>query len=164
MNRRRVLASVPIGMLVPGCVENIASLGATATPTAVTQRGTGQFTVTVVSVRQHHRTATPRPTVSGSFDCTAKTATIDGWLSTSSCRTVAIREVRDDGTADRLTVELFDRWDQTVEPEEVDCAGVTYNYRLRVKAREGLPGELRIVHRSHREEPPERFTVTNDDC
>lgn len=164
MNRRQVLASIPVGMLAPGCLEALPSLGPTSTPTAVTQKRTEQFTVTVGNVQPHHSTDTARPPVSGTFDCTAKTVSLDGWLSTSSCRTVAIQSVGYDGSANRLTIVLFDKWDASSDPEEITCTGVTYTYKIRVEARDALQAELRIIHRTHWDEPPRRFTVTNDDC
>lgn len=176
MDRRQVLVSLPVGLLVSGCVEatsGIRKQNGTDTPT---QRQSQPFMAEIIEVRYAKQPqtdgATPprgddgnyRQTVTATFDCAEKTILVDGWLFTSSCRRVTIKSRSYDEADDRLTLVLFPKWDDPKPPEKVDCAGAKYHYRIQVTAQNTLPGEIRVVYEWPDGEQPTRFTVPNDEC
>ncbi len=69
----------------------------------------------------------PAESVTGTFDCDAATATVDGVLRTSSCRTVALGPTSRDTETDRARLSIFSRWDVSSPPSDVDCGGVAYD-------------------------------------
>jgi hypothetical protein len=104
-------------------------------------------------------------TVTARFDCAAATATLDGQLSTSSCRTVALGAFAVDSAANTARLAVVPRWDEASPPRETDCAGATYAYRVRLDAagaEEGLPRELTVVHERPDGREGRRFAVVGD--
>ncbi|WP_458210244.1 hypothetical protein [Haladaptatus sp. NG-SE-30] len=105
-----------------------------------------------------------RQTVTATFDCAEKTVLVEGWLFTNSCRRVTIKSYSYDEGNDRLRLVLYPKWDDPKPPEKVDCAGAKYHYRIRVTARNTLPGEIRVVYEWPDGAQPTRFPVPNDEC
>lgn len=176
MDRRQVLLSLPIGLLASGCVETASHLGEQNETDMPTESQSQPFTAEIIEVRfdkpQQDEGPTPprgddgnyRQTVTATFHCAEKTAHLEGWMFTSSCRKVTIKSRSYDEAEDRATLVLFPEWDDPKSPEKVDCAGAKYHYKIRVTARNTLPGEIRIVYEWPDGAEPTRFTVPNDQC
>ena len=175
MNRRTVLLSLPSGLLA-GCVSDSPSTGQQNGPDTSAHTQSEAFSAKIVDVRydKPHESESPTPprgddgnyqqTVSATFDCTTDGAMLEGWLFTSSCRTVSIDSLSYDEDTDRVTLVLYPKWDDPEPPEEVDCAGAKYYYRIRLEAKETLPAEIRTVYQSPDKQNTLEITMANNDC
>lgn len=130
------------GLTLTGCLSDVSSsLGRTPEPSKRLSSGAVTATVTDRTVIG----TAGAESVTGTVDCEAATATLEGRFSTSSCRTVALAAL--DVGSDRIEIVVTAPWDESSPPERTDCAGVTYEYRIRLTAREGLPADIDVVHR-----------------
>lgn len=123
--------------------------GLSANVTAVTYDGTAGANEEAVSL---------------SVDCDARRATLTGWFSTSSCRTVAIRALRYDSEERRAELVLFPRWTESDPPERVDCAGASYQYQIEFRAQESLPTTVDVSYERPENGPSTQFTARAGDC
>jgi len=165
MNRRALLMSVGVLSTGPvaGCLSALDPTG-TASPTATSQKETGGLSATVTTVTYDGTAGENEEEVSISVDCVAQNATLRGWFSTSSCRTVAIQGLQYDRTEGFAELVLYPRWTESQPPENVDCAGASYRYSVELTAQEQLPTEFRVVYKRPDERTPTQFTARNDEC
>lgn len=171
MNRRTLLRSLPICLLA-GCVSSTSSaIRDDKTPTAVrTHSETFSAEIIDTSIDKPYTDEKPTPpkgdngrykqTATATFHCDSNTATIEGWLHTSSCRTIAIESLSFDEETNRVTLTLYPEWDVTDPPEEVACAGAKYHYRIRLKLRDLFPAEVHVKYRWPDEKKKKPFETT----
>lgn len=170
MHRRQLLGSLPLALLT-GCVSNTRSPGEHGDTRVTEQTRAGTFTAEIVDVRYHKQRTDDHPTppkgndgnyqetVTASTDCGANTATLAGWLFTSSCRTATIKSVSYDGDTDHLTLVLYPAWDNQKPPAAIDCAGAKYYYQIRLEAERALPGAISVRYQWPGGRGPLRFTL-----
>jgi hypothetical protein len=159
--RRAVLAIV--GGASAGCLSTVEPAG-TASPSAASRRERDGLSATVTTVTYDGTAGETEERVSLSVDCDARSATLGGWFSTSSCRTVAIRSLRYDDAERRAELVLYPRWTESDSPDTVDCAGASYRYRIELEAREHLPTAADVVYERAGGGPPTRFTARDSGC
>ena len=153
-SRRAVVLGVASVGSLGGCLRGLSPTTRPPEPSARRERAGLTAVVTDVS---YVGTAGDDGAITGRFDCDAATATIEGRLSTSSCRTVSIRALSVGSQGHTARLVLVPRWDESSPPERTDCAGATYAYRVRLDATDGLPGEIQVVH-----ERPDGAVVTRE--
>lgn len=154
-------ATVAAAASPSGCLSELpSSTAGTPEPSPRRERAGVSAVVTDVS---YAGTAGGTETVTASFDCATATATLDGRLSTSSCRTVALGAFSVDPAANTARLAVVPQWDESSPPERTDCAGVTYAYRVRFEAAtpDALPREITVVHELVRGDG-RRFSVVSD--
>lgn len=160
MRRRPLLATV--GVLGSGCLSRFTMRESTS-PTAQSRLERDGLTATVADVTYDGTAGANEERVSLSVDCESRTATLSGWLSTSSCRTVAIQSLRYDATERHAELVLYPRWTESDPPENVDCAGASYRYLIDLQAERRLPTTVRVSY-----EYPERegtsYILQVQDC
>ena len=161
MHRRALLAT--LGFAGTGCLSAVDPTG-TASPTATSRVDSDGLTASVTTVTYDGTAGENEERVSLSVDCDARSATLDGWLSTDSCRTVAIRSLRYDTADGRAELVLFPRWAESAPPETVDCAGASYRYRVELQAQDRLPTELSVVYERADDGPSTQVAVRNSGC
>lgn len=103
-----------------------------------------------------------RQTVTATSNCGSNTAMLEGWLFTSSCRTVTIKSLSYDDGNDQVTLVLYPVWDNPAPPEDVDCAGAKYHYRIQLTAQSTRLGEIRVVYQWPDKKNPSRFAIPSD--
>ncbi len=176
MNRRQLLLSIPISLLATGCVKTNSSIGHQNSTVTSSQSQSQMLSAKIIKVRydkpQQNDGPTPprddngdyRETATATFDCTNKTALLTGWLFTSSCRTVHIKSLSYNEEKDRAVLVLYPKWDNPKSPKQVNCAGAKYNYQIRLKTKNSLPGEIHVVYKRPKGKDSTQFTISNDDC
>jgi hypothetical protein len=122
------------------------------------------LTATVTTVTYDGTAGENEERVSLSVDCDARSATLDGWFSTNSCRTIAIRSLQYDTAERRAELVLYPRWTESEPPKEVDCAGASYRYQVDVQAQDRLPIDLSIGYERPDDRSSTQFTVRNSEC
>jgi hypothetical protein len=162
MRRRTFVGAVGTSALATpsGCLSP-TTLGSEATPEPSTRREADGLTAVVDDV-SYAGTASGDESVTGSFDCEDATATLAGRLSTSSCRTVAISELSVDPEAGSARLVVYPKWDEERSPAEIDCAGATYEYRIRLEATDELPDGVKVVHERPDGDDPLRLSLASD--
>ncbi len=165
MNRRALLSSFGAISVasVAGCLSTLNSPTA-GSPTATKQKETDGLSATVTSVSYDGTAGENEESVSQSGDCTAQSATLSGWFSTSSCRTVAIRALQYNSTERYAELVLYPRWTNSDPPESVDCAGASYQYQVELTAQNHLPTDIKIVYQRPDERAATEFTVQIIEC
>lgn len=168
MRRRTLVRAVGASVLAAssGCLS-AATLGSETTPTTEAEatpepstRREADGLTAVVGDASYTGTAGDDESVTGSFECEAATGTLRGRLSTNSCRTVAISELSFDPGAGTARLVLYPKWDEESPPGEIDCAGATYEYRVRLEATDELPEEIEVVH-ERPDGDPSRFSLVS---
>lgn len=116
VKRRVVLGS--LGGWVASASTGCLSGTGVRTPEPAARRDVSGLTVAVSDVEPISSASggPPAESVTGTFDCNAVTATVDGVLRTSSCRTVALGPASRDTEADRARLSIFPRWDVSSPP------------------------------------------------
>lgn len=165
MNRRALLSSFGVISVasVAGCLSTFNSPNAES-PTATKQKETAGLSATVTNVSYDGTAGENEESVSLSGDCTSQSATLSGWFSTSSCRTVAIRALQYNNTERYAKLVLYPRWANSESPESVDCAGASYQYQVELTAQEHLPTDIQVIYERPDERASTDFTVQISEC
>ena len=166
MKRRALLTSLGVlGVTAgSGCLSTLTATGQATTSAATSQKSTEGLSATVTNVSYDGTSGANEESVSLSVDCSTHTATLTGWFSTSSCRTIAIQALRYDSTEADAELVLFPRWAESASPDTVDCAGASYQYQVELQAQERLPNEIRVVYDRPDDRPSTRFTARSETC
>lgn len=180
LSRREVLGTGSLlATALAGCIGAASSLGQQNTTPTQSRNQSLSLSAEIIEVRSKYDEprgerptppggdkGNPRQAVTATFDCDNKTALLDGWLFTSSCRTIVVRSLSYNGSHDRATLVLFPKWNSSRPPEEVDCLGAKYNYQIRLTAQNTLPGKVRVVYEwpEGTAKEPAQFAITSDDC
>lgn len=143
MYRRALL--VTLGVAGAGCLAPFDSAGP-ASPTATSRLERDDLSAHVTAVTYDGTAGENEEGVSLSVDCDARRATLNGWFSTSSCRTVAIRSLQYDADERRAELVLFPRWTESEPPGSVDCAGASYQYQIEFRTQESLPTLVNVSY------------------
>lgn len=165
MYRRALLSSFSAVSVasVAGCLSTLDSPN-TGSPTATKQKETAGLSATVTSVSYDGTAGENEESVSLSGDCTAQSATLGGWFSTSSCRTVAIRALQYNSTERYAELVLYPHWTNSDPPESVDCAGASYQYQVELTAQENLPTDIQVVYERPDDRASTDFSVQLSEC
>lgn len=161
MHRRALL--VTLGLASAGCLSTIDPAGTTS-PTATSRTESEGLTANVTTVTYDGTAGENEESVSLSVDCDAQSATLNGWFSTSSCRTIAIRSLQYDTAERRAELVLYPRWSESEPPEKVDCAGASYRYQVELQAQDQLPTDLSVVYERADDKSSTQSTVRNSEC
>lgn len=165
MNRRVFLASLGVvgTAYTGGCLSTLGQSG-TVSPTPASGKTTDGLTASVTSVTYDGTAGENEEAVSLSVDCADETATLSGWFSTNSCRTVAVRTLQYDRPERAANLVLYPEWTESEPPDEVDCAGASYRYSVVLTTEERLPTALQVVYERPDERPQAQFTLQNNEC
>ena len=165
MNRRALLSSFGVMSVASatGCLSTLDSPTAESS-TATKRKETDGLSATVTTVSYDGTAGENEERVSQSGDCTAQSATLSGWFSTSSCRTVAIETLQYNSTERYAELALYPRWTNSDFPESVDCAGASYQYQVELTAQEYLPASIKIAYQRPDERAATEFTVRISEC
>ena len=161
MHRRALL--VTIGVASAGCLSTDDPTGTTS-PTPTSQTESGGLTANVTTVTYDGTAGENEEGVSLSTDCDAQSATLTGWFSSNSCRTITIQSLQYDTAERRAELVLYPRWTESEPPEKVDCAGASYRYQVELQAQDQLPTDLSVVYERADDRSSTQFTVRNSEC
>lgn len=171
MNRRTVLTGLSVGLV--GCLGRGAdgtqperSTHTNETPATVSPPSNGKSNgITAKLVVVDGQMPAPGESVSATTNCDTKTTVLTGWFRPpTGCHEMVLKSFEYNPTEDKGTIVLSSKWGESRSPEEVDCGGVTFKYKIALTSETAMPGAIRVVYQTPDGEQANAFRLQTDPC
>lgn len=171
MNRRTALAGLSVGLA--GCLGRGADgtqpetiTHSNVTPSTVSPPSNGEANgLTAKLVVVDGKMPAPDESVSATTNCETKTTELTGWLRPpTGCHEMVLRSLEYNQTEDRATIVLSSKWGDSRSPNEVDCGGVTFKYKITLISETAIPEAIRVVYQTPDGEQANAFDLQIETC
>ena len=171
MIRRTVLSGLSVGLA--GCLgrgadgtHSEATTHANETPATVSSPSNGKSNgITAKLVVVDGQMPAPDESVSATTNCDTKTTELTGWFRPpTGCHEMVLKSFEYNQTEDRATIVLSSKWGESRPPDEVDCGGVTFKYKLTLTSETAIPETIRVVYRTPEGEQANAFDLQTETC
>ncbi len=107
----------------------------------------------------------PDESVSATTNCDTKTTELTGWFRPPiGCHEMVLRSLEYNQTEDRATIVLSSKWGDSRSPDEVDCGGATFKYKITLSSETAFLGAIRVVYQTPDGEQANAFDLQTDPC
>ncbi len=171
MNRRTVLTGLSVGLA--GCLGRGAdgtqpetTTHSNVTPSTVSPPSNEEVDgLTAKLVVVDGQMPAPDESVSATTNCKTKTTELTGWFRPpTGCHEMVLKSFEFNQTEDRATIVLSSKWGSSRSPDEVDCGGVTFKYKLTLTSETAIPETIQVVYQTPDGEQAIAFELQTETC